>query len=369
MTVKFFDYHARFVPDREAIKRIVAEVGASDEFILKGRVEELEDRIRMLLGVGYAVGVSSGTTALSTALVAMGIGEGDEVLTPAFSFISSASAVVHTGARPVFVDVDPDTCTIRPEEIEAKLTPRTRAVIPVHLFSVMADMPAIMEEACRNGICVLEDSAVSLGARMDGAPAGTIGDVGVFSFFPAKPLGGIGDAGMIVTDDDRVAARCKMLRNHGQDPATRFYYHLVGFNARMDEIQAAFLLHRLDSFDAVVHRRAELAARYDKRLGRLAPVVKVPPPTSYKRVYYTYVIQAERRDRLRAYLAKLGIETQLYYPKPLHLQPAFSYLGYEAGDMPCAEHLSTRTLSLPLYPQMSNQQCDDVADAVESFYE
>jgi len=368
VNVPFFNYRDRFAADGRVIAQIVAEVGASDNFILKNRVSEFEGLIREYTGALHAVAVASGTAALTISLASMGIGPDAEVLTPAFSFISSASAIVHLGARPVFVDVDPDTCTLRPEEIEARITPNTRAIIPVHLFSVLADMTAIVPIARRYNLRVLEDSAVSLGARLGDMPAGLLGDVGAFSFFPAKPLGGIGDGGMIVTNDAELGVRCRMLRNHGQDGTTRFLHHLLGYNHRMDEVMGAYLAHRFHSLQKSTRRRAEIAECYNTRFAALAPQVQVPPTATYDRVYYTYVIQVDRRDELRSYLSDRGIETQVYYPLPLHLQPAFAYLGYKPGDFPHAERISRRTLALPLYPEMPDAHAEAVADAVVQFY-
>jgi len=369
MKIPFFDYSRRFAADRALITQIVAQVGASDTFILKHQVAELERSICDFTGARHAIAVASGTNALTISLAAMGVGPGDDVLTPAFSFISSASTIVHLGARPVFVDVDPDTCTLDPREIEAKITANTRVVLPVHLFSVLADMEEIIPIARKYGLAILEDSAVSLGTRVGTKSAGLFGNIGVFSFFPSKPLGGIGDSGMIVTNDDSLGVRCRMLRNHGQDGITRFRHHLLGYNSRMDEVTAAYLVHRFQSLPQIVRQRAGLAQRYNQKLGSLAPRVKIPRTVSYERVYYTYVIQVDKRDELRAYLAAQGIETQVYYPRPLHLQPAFSYLGYTSGDFPNAEQLSQRTLALPLYPEMPDENVDIVAEAILKFYE
>ena len=368
MTIPFFDYRATFAPDRDLILRIVADVGASDSFILKDRVAEFERMIRETVGAEHAVAVASGTSALTLSLAAMGVKPGVDVLTPAFSFIVSASAIVHLGARPVFVDVDPETCTIDPEQAEAALTPRTRVVVPVHLFSCLADMAALRKLAARYDLCVLEDSAVALGARTEAGFAGTHGDVGVFSFFPLKPLGGIGDGGMIVTNDDALGTRCRMLRNHGQDGVYRFLHHHLGFNSRMDEIMAAYLGHRFQHMQRFIEQRAQRAAWYDEQLAGCAPRLTTPPTTPYHRVYYAYVVQAEDRDRLRAYLAERGIETQVYYPKPLPLQPAFAALGHRPGDFPVAEKLSRRTLALPFYPDMPRKHVERVCETIRDFY-
>lgn len=379
MHVPFFNYQARFADDRSAIKQIVADVAESDAFILKQRVAELEAQIGQMIGAQHAVAVANGTSALTLALVVLGVGPGADVLTPAFSFISTASTIVHLGARPVFVDISPATGTIDPQEIAARVTPAARAIIPTHLFSALADMAAVVPIARRHSLRVLEDSAVVLGAGWGGAEAppdqdipnlsaGLAGDIGLFSFFPAKPLGGIGDGGMIVTNDDALGRACRMLRNHGQDGVTRFLHHLLGYNSRMDEITAAYLSHRLRAFPALLQRRAAIAEVYNRRLAALAPQVLPPPSAAYRRVYYTYVVQAERRDELRAHLAAQGIETQVYYPRPLHLQPAFAYLGHRMGDFPNAERFSARALALPLYPELPGEHVEHVVAQIERFY-
>lgn len=251
---------------------VVAEVGAADEFILKSRVLALERAISERVGCGHAVGCANGTWALVLALAALDVGPGDEVITPAFSFVSSASAIALTGARPVFVDVDAATAALDPAAAQAAVTGRTRAILPVHLFSQVAPMPALRALADRHGLALVEDSAVTLGGTVAGRPAGSWGDAGVFSFFPAKPLGGIGDGGMLVTDDGDLAARARALRNHGQ--WERFRHDLVGFNCRMDEIVAGFLLRRLPRLDETRAARRRLADRYAAALQPLAPAVR-----------------------------------------------------------------------------------------------
>lgn len=368
MHVPFFNYGVRFAADRQDILRIVAEVGASDNFILKDRVAVFEQLLRDYTGARYVVAVANGTMALTLSLAALGIGPGDDVLTPAFSFISSASSIAHLGARPVFVDVDPETCTILPAEIERHITPRTRAILPVHLFASLATMTEISSIARKHELAVVEDSAVALGARLHETSAGLLGDIGVYSFFPAKPLGGIGDGGAIVTNDEHLWRSCRMLRNHGQDGVNRFLHHLIGYNSRMDEVMGGYLSHRIKMLPLLLQRRAELASIYNTKLRSLAPSVLIPPASSCKDVYYTYVIKCTKRDVLRAYLAQHNIETQIYYPRPLHLQPAFAYLGYQKGNFPNAEHISERMLALPLYPEMSEEQIAYVSEIVVKFY-
>jgi dTDP-4-amino-4,6-dideoxygalactose transaminase len=365
--VRFHDFGRRYAAWGDVVVDVVREVADSDEFILKSRVEELERRVCARTGTEHAVAVGSGTAALTLALSALGIGPGDEVVTPAFSFIASASAVALCGAKPVFADVDPETATVTAETLDAVLSPATRAVLPVHLFSCTAPMREIRALATRRGVAVLEDSAVAFGASIDGVPAGAHGDAAVFSFFPGKPLGGIGDAGMMVTRDAAVAALCRMARNHGQTPSARFLHHSVGVNSRMDEISAAFLLRRLEHLDDWLERRRTLAAAYNELLAPYAPEVLTPPDGFEERAVYTYVIRARRRDLLREHLLGCEVETAVYYPRPLHLQPAFAALNHRPGAFPVSERLARESVALPLYPEMSDGEVEYVADCVADF--
>jgi dTDP-4-amino-4,6-dideoxygalactose transaminase len=365
--VAYYDFPRRAAADRQAVKELMREVARSDEFILKQRVRDYEAELCAHVGVGHAIAVSSGTSALHLALAALGVGPGDEVVTPAFSFHSSATPIALLGATPVLVDVG-ESFLIDPARIAAAATSRTRGVIPVHLFSDMADMPRIASLARDSGWWVLEDSAIALGMSRDGLAAGRWGDLGVFSFHPAKPLPGVSDGGAIVTDDEALADRCRMLRNHGQDGVNRFLHHIVGFNARMDEINAALLSQRLRGYRETVAARAAIADRYDDAFADLGPALRTPLPTTCDRVYYTYVVRADRRDELEHHLAGRGIESLVYYPRPLHLQPAFAYLGHRAGDFPEAERAAAEALALPLHPRMPEADVERVIQAVRSFH-
>ncbi|GAB3862782.1 hypothetical protein GCM10029963_69800 [Micromonospora andamanensis] len=280
MAVPYFDYPTRYAGWTEDVLDAVREVGESDEFILKSRVAALETAVARRTGAAEAIAVASGTGALTVILTAMDIGPGDDVVTPAFSFISSASTVALRGARPVFADVDYDTAMLTVATVEAVRTTASRAVVPAYLFASSPDMPALRALADRHSMRLIEDSAVALGGQVAGRPAGRHGDAGVYSFFPGKPLGGIGDAGMIVTDDPELATTCRMLRNHGQDLNVRFLHHLVGFNSRMDEVTALFLLRRLPHLDQFLAERRRLARQYGALLREAAPVVLTPPGTS-----------------------------------------------------------------------------------------
>lgn len=367
MNVPFFNYEARYAQDKEVIKDMIFRVGTSNNFILKECVAAFEERIRQYTGAKHAIATCSGTGALTILLRAMGVQSGVDVLTPAFSFISTASTIALLGGRPVFVDVDPRTGMMDPNDLEAKITPNSRVVIPTHLFSVMADMSAINEIAARHQLAVLEDSAVSLGASMQGTMAGLLGKAGLYSFFPAKPLGGIGDGAIIVTNDDELATRCRMLRNHGQDGITRFLHHHLGYNHRMDETVALYLTHKLERFDSLIARRAEIAEQYHEAFKSLAPQIEVVLDDDYERVYYTYVLQAEDRDGLRHDLHERGIETQIYYPEALPLQPAFHNLGHKRGDFPHAEGIAKRSLALPLYAEMQDEHVQYVIESVMAY--
>lgn len=366
--VPYFDWDNRYRDWVDDVLEVVREVADSDEFILKSRVAQLEARIAERTGAAHAIAVASGTGALSVALTALGIGPGDEVVTPAFSFISTASTVALRGARPVFADVDHDTACLDTAAAEAAVTGRTRAILPAYLFTGHPAMGELAALAARRGVALVEDSAVGLGSVVDGRPAGRHGAAGVYSFFPAKPVGGVGDAGMIVTDDPELGRRARMLRNHGQSLTTRFLHHEVGFNCRMDEITAGFLLRRLPHLDGFLAARRRLAEEYDRRLADLAPDVLTPLPGYDRRAVYTYVVRARARDRLREHLAADGVETVVYYPTPLHLQPAFAELGHRRGDFPVAERLAEECLALPLHPGMRPDAIERVADSIARFY-
>ncbi|MFE9424006.1 DegT/DnrJ/EryC1/StrS family aminotransferase [Kitasatospora sp. NPDC006697] len=366
--VPYFDWDNRYRDWTEQLLEVVQEVADSDEFILKSRAAALEEQVRELTGAGHAIAVASATGALTVVLTALGLGPGDEVVTPAFSFISTASTVALRGARPVFADVEYDTACLDPAAAETAVTDRTRALLPAYLFTNQPDLAALGGLAERRGLALVEDSAIALGSTAAGRPAGRHGIAGVFSFFPGKPSGGVGDAGMIVTDDAELAREMRMLRNHGQDLAVRFLHHKVGFNCRMDEITAGFLLRRLPHLDAYLTKRRQLAEEYRERLADLAPDLLTPPGDFTGRAVYSYVVRAQQRDRLREHLAAEGIETVVYYPKPLHLQPAFAELGHRAGEFPVAERLAEECVALPLHPEMRPGDLERVTESIRRFY-
>jgi len=368
MKIAFFDRRSVFITERALIEKFILEVGLSDKFILKENVVEFESAVCQYIGAQDAIAVSSGTYGLIIGLAALDVRPGVDVLTPTFSFVASASAIAFRGATPVFVDVDPDTNTISPVSIIEKITPNCRVVIPVHLFSALAKMDEINRVSKEYNLIVLEDSAVSFGSHIGSKFAGLLGDLGIYSFFPTKPLGGIGDGGMIVTNNKELGTRCRLLRNHGQDGKNRFLHHELGYNSRMDEILALYLNHRMKSVDISIENRNKIAGYYNERLKPLEPRIKVPQLFDYNQVYYIYAIQADERDDLKKFLLERGIETKEYFSTPLHLQPAFEYLGYERGDFPIAEMLSRRILALPFYPTLSETDADKVIEAIYSFY-
>jgi dTDP-4-amino-4,6-dideoxygalactose transaminase len=361
-TVPFYDFVSRFRQDEPVIRELVRSSLRAERPILGPTVAALEQDIVGLLGGGDAVAVSSGTAALTVAMRALGIGPSSDVVVAAFGYHSAASCALHLGATVRFVDVDETTGTLDPSKLPAVVGPATGAVVAAHLFSVMADVPAI-RGAVGPDVAVVEDSAIALGMSSGGTAAGLAGDVGIFSFHPAKTLPGLGDGGMVVSPSSEIATRCRMLRNHGQDLTERFLHHHIGVNSRMDELTAAYLRHRLAGFPEARRRRAEIAERYDEAL-RGVDGVTPPPPVDHDRTYYTYVVRAERRDRLRDHLAEAGIETRVYYPAPLHLQPAFRELGYAPGDFPVAEALSRTCVAVPLHPEMTDRQVERVVAAL-----
>ncbi|WP_443217733.1 DegT/DnrJ/EryC1/StrS family aminotransferase [Saccharothrix sp. CCNWYY140] len=336
-----------------------------------GKVAELERALADYTGARHVVGVGSGTDALVLLLRACGLRPGDEVVVPAFSFIATASSVVLAGGRPVFADVEPDGYGLSAASVAAVAGPRTRFVMPVHLFHHPADMAAISAL----GLTVVEDSAEAIGMRHGGTHAGLLGAGGVLSFFPTKTLGAIGDAGAVLTDDPAIAETVGALRHHGRFghtldnfPAINTTTGVVGQNSKMDDLQAAVLLAKLGRLEADVRRRAELAARYTERLTGVPGVRKLPAARPGVRgVFYVYVVEVDRRDELAAHLAARGVETEVYYPTPLHLQPCFADLGHAPGDFPHAEAACRHALALPLYPDLPITAVDRVCAEITDF--
>lgn len=378
-SVPFFTQAATFEGLWPAIRAQVNEVADRGKYSHGAKVAEFEEALAAWTGAVHAVGVNSGTDALVLLLRACGLRPGDEVVVPAYSFVASASSVVLAGGRPVFADIDPVSYAVEPRAIAAAVTPRTRFVLPVHLFCQLADMRGVLQVAQRHGLTVVEDSAEAIGMRWDGVHAGLLGAGGALSFFPTKTLGAIGDAGAVITDDAEVAGTVAALRHHGRFGRTLDNFPgisdptgVAGMNSKMDDIQAAVLLAKLGRLHSDIARRAELAAGYTERLHDLPGIVQLPTlvdraaPTSP--VYYVYLVEVVRRDELAAFLTSQGIGTETYYPVPLHRQPCFAYLGCPAGAFPNAEAAAGRAIALPLYPDLTESDLDRVCDAIRAFY-
>ncbi|EOD66354.1 DegT/DnrJ/EryC1/StrS family aminotransferase [Amycolatopsis vancoresmycina] len=359
-----------FEADRGTLIGIVHDVGTApaQRFILGDHTARFERALRETVAGADVVACSSGTSALSLVLAALDVGPGDEVVVPAFGCAPIAATVVTAGATPVFADVRPGTMTLDPELAEAAITPRTKAIMPAHQFSVMADMPAFEDIAARHGLRLVEDSAVAQGATLRGRPAGTWGDAGVFSFVQVKSLGMPGEGAVVVTRNPDLARTVRMLRNHGQDGRQRFVHHRIGYNSRFDEVQAAFQLRRLPGLAARLARRADIAEYYTRQFAPLAGRgITPPPPGRDGRCYYVYCLRSDRRDELAAHLAALGIGTHVYYPAPLPAQPAFARYAPPGAAWPNASAASETILALPVYPHLTDAQVERIAAAVCQF--
>ncbi|MDZ7331442.1 MAG: DegT/DnrJ/EryC1/StrS family aminotransferase [candidate division KSB1 bacterium] len=346
------------------IKLAFDEVFESSWFILGKQVELFEQEFAEYCGARYGIGVGSGTEALHLALLACGVQPGDEVITVSNTAVPTVSAISFAQAKPVFVDIDPLSYTMDPGAIEAKITPRTRVILPVHLYGQAADMDPIMEIAHRYGLKVIEDACQAHGAAYRGHRVGAIGDLGCFSFYPSKNLGAYGDGGMVVTNDPELADHLKLLRNYGQ--RKRYYHDIKGFNSRLDELQAAFLRKKLRYLDQWNARRRHLANQYEKLLDD--HVVK-PVEASYAyHIYHLYVIRCQCREQLQRYLLDHGIQTLIHYPVPVHLQQAYQDLNLPPGSLPITEQYAAEILSLPMFPELTDEQVSIVADAINRFY-
>jgi dTDP-4-amino-4,6-dideoxygalactose transaminase len=368
MAVPPLDLVALHRPQIAAFRNAFDQIVRTGQFVGGPAVEGFEARLAETCGCGFAVGMSSGTDALLAALMALDIGQGDEVIVPPFTFFATAGCVARTGARPVFVDMDPTTFNLDPARLEGAISERTRAIIPVHLFGQMADMDAIMAVADRHGLAVIEDAAQAIAATDAGRPAGSVGRVGCLSFYPTKNLSAMGDAGACVTRDAKLAERLRQLRNHGQ---SGLYEHtFVGGNFRLDAIQAAVLDLKLPHLEKWTQRRRELADRYSRLLVDAGLPLTLPTEQPGKRhVYHQYTVRVTdgSRETLREHLRAAGIGHGVFYPRPLHLQPCFAYLGGKAGDCPHAERAAEQVLSLPMHAELTDAQQDEVVAALRAF--
>lgn len=367
MNVPFLDLQAHHQPLRDEFLQAVGEVIDRGAFAGGFFVEEFEKEFALYCGTGSAIGVASGTDALSLALRALDIGPGDEVVTVPSTFFATAEAITLTGATPVFVDVCPDTCNMDPRALETAITPRTKAIIPVHLFGQPADMDPILELAQQRGLPVIEDAAQAHGAEYKGRRAGSMGRLGCFSFYPGKNLGAFGEAGAVVTNDPALDRRIRMLRDHGQ--SQKYHHQVVGWNARMDGIQAAVLRIKLRNLERNTKLRIAHANRYHRALGSVKSVTVLPPRPDVRHVYHIYPVLLDHRDEVIQILSAKGIGTGIHYPVPVHLQEAYQPLGYGAGSFPVAERAAKRLLSLPMFPELSEEQIEWVIEGLREAVE
>jgi dTDP-4-amino-4,6-dideoxygalactose transaminase len=355
--IPFVDLQAQYARIREEIEAAVSTTLASGQFVLGSEVTAFEEEFAAYCGARFGIGVNSGTSALHLALLAAGVGPGDEVITVSCTFVATAAAVDYTGARPVFVDVDPATLTMDPSQLEAAITERTRAILPVHLHGQAADLDPILEVARRHGLRVIEDAAQAHGAEYKGRRVGAIGDLGCFSFYPGKNLGACGEAGMVVTNDPEHAQAVRLLRDWGQQ---RKYHHVLkGFNYRIESLQAAILRVKLRHLEAWTAARRRHAAQYDALLAT-APL-QTPVAMPYARhVYHVYAVRTPKRDHLQEVLRARGVQTSIHYPIPVHLQKAYAEFGGRAGDLPVTERAAAELLSLPMFAELQPAQIEEV---------
>jgi dTDP-4-amino-4,6-dideoxygalactose transaminase len=363
-TVPLLDLRAQFASIEAEIWPVIQRVVTSQKFILGEEVAAFEKEVADYCRCKYAVGCASGSDALLLALMSYGIGPGDRVLTTPYTFFATTAAITRLGATPVFVDIEPDHFNMDPDQaVHVIETAGIKAVIPIHLFGACADLDPILAAARGRGIPVIEDAAQSIGSEYEGRRAGSIGEIGCFSFFPSKNLGAFGDAGLCTTNDASIAERLQSLRVHGS--RVKYYHEFVGINSRLDALQAAVLrvkLRHLDAWSAARQRNAEIYREL------LSSSVILPRAASYqtRHIYNQFVIQCERRDELRLYLQQSGVGSEIYYPLPLHLQPCFAYLGYKAGDFPVSEKLAKTSLALPIYPELEREDIEYIARMINT---
>jgi len=366
--IPLLDLQAQYAPLRDEIVAAVTRVCDSQRYIMGPEVTAFEEEIASIIGVRHAVSLSSGTDALLVALMALDIKPGDEVITSTYSFFATAGAIARVGARPVLVDIDPVTFNINPAAIPAVITQRTKAILPVHLYGLSADMDPILALGERHGIPVIEDAAQAIGSTYKGRAVGGIGRAGCFSFFPSKNLGALGDAGLLTTEDAAFAQRAKLLRNHGMEP--KYYHHLVGGNFRMDAIQAGVLRVKAPHLAAWTEARRMNAQRYVRLFHErgLQDRVTLPvEPAGLRHIFNQFVIRMADRDGLKAELDRRHIGNEIYYPVPFHLQPCFEYLGYRRGDFPVAERAANQSLAIPIYSELTLEQQQSIVDAIAEF--
>ncbi len=370
--VPLLDLHAQFTSIEAEIRSAMDRVLSSQYFIMGPEVAALEKEIAAYSQCRFGIGVSSGTDALLVALMALDIGPGDEVITTPYSFFATAGCISRLGATPVFVDIDPQSYNLDPTKIEAAITKRTKAILPVHLYGQMAEMDPIMQIAQDRGLVVIEDAAQAIGAEYKGRRAGTVGHMGCFSFFPSKNLGAFGDGGMVTTNDPQLAEKLDILRKHGSKP--KYYHKYVGGNFRLDALQAAVLRVKLPYLDGWTRARQENAARYRRLFVQAgltdgdSPIILPTELPQRRHIYNQFVIRTAQRDALMAHLKKHQIGCEIYYPMPLHLQECFADLGYQMGDLPHSESAAQETLAIPIFPELSATQQQTVVDVISDFF-
>ena len=367
--VRLLDITASYHQILTEVEKEIAETIRSGQFILGAKVSRMEERMATYCQTKYAVGVSSGTDALLIALMAAGVGPGDEVITSPYTFFATAGSIIRAGAKPVFADINDITFNIKPEHVERCITPKSKAIIPVHLYGQCADMDPILQLAEKNGLRVIEDSAQAIGSEYKSRPAGSLGDMGCFSFFPAKNLGCFGDGGLVTTNSEELYKQLKILRVHGSEP--KYYHEILGGNFRLDALQAGVVSAKLNFLEDWTEQRRKNAQTYNRLFkdSAMTPFVQLPPEVFPRHVYNQYVLRAgNRRDELRTFLNENGIGCEIYYPIPLHLQECFKSLGYKSGDFPESEKAAKETLALPISHEVDRRQQEYVVETIQRFF-
>lgn len=365
MKVPLMDLREQYNGLKEELHTALEQVMENGQYILGPEVKSLESKVAEYCQCKYGIGVANGTDALVIVLKALGIGEGDEVITTPFTFFASAECISQVGAKPVFIDIDPKTYCMDVSLLEERINERTKAIIPVHIFGQTVDMEPLLKLASKYNLKVVEDACQAIGSTYQGKPAGSMGDAACFSFFPTKNLGGYGDGGMIVTSDEALAKRIRILRHHGS--VKKYHHQEIGYNSRLDEMQAAILGVKFPHLESWNEARREKASIYAEAFKEL-PLDLPYRAKDYKHIYHLYVIACDRRDELMDYLNGKGIAAGVYYPVPLHLQPVYKNLGYKAGDFPHSERACERVLAIPMYPELDRDKQEYVIEAVKSFF-
>jgi len=371
MKVPLLDLSRQYNQLQNELEEALIKVARSGRYILGPEVEGLEKELAEMCQAKYAIGVSSGSDALVLALMALDVGEGDEVITTPFTFFATVGAIARLGAKPVFADIDPKTFNLDPKKVEAAITDKTKAILPVHLYGQMADMDSFMEISKKHNVAIVEDAAQAIGSfNSHGKRAGSLGDFGCFSFFPSKNLGAMGDGGLVVTNDEALYEKGKILRAHGSKP--KYYHSIVGGNFRLDPMQAAVLRVKAPHLEKWHKQRKENADRYREIFAeyrdQLEGKIDLPQEIEGRHIYNQFVLRAEKRDELKAYLAENGIGCEIYYPLSLHMQKCFSYLGYKEGDFPESEKAAKETLAIPVFPELTEEEARYVVKSIVNFY-